>query len=820
MQENNYYNQRMQMLGITEEHNTIKLLKYDTTTQQNTLIEYPIFKPHEQGIEIIVYNLSREQPTYKPGEEVIDNRGHGHIKGSRFKQHWSIIRLEKPLVKENGDTMKYKLPKGQGSYPFFPPALVEKYERKEPIKALYLTEGFFKSFKGSMAGLDIIGLVSITHMKDKATDTLHPDILELIKVCKVQRVVYLVDGDCNDLSSKAAKDPETDLFKRPQNFYISVNTFKRLLDDTEADKYFMYVNTDGILSELKPADRSQVKGLDDIMCLYPDQVPEMIEDINSVSKPGFWFIKYNITTGLSKVRAFFLLHDINQFYLYHAERTPELIKSKEFVFNGTKYVYNEETGKVEIRIPAEALKYLRVGDNFYKHVDKPNKYKQIEKSIEPRLKSTIVDDHGKDFMKHVPKYEGFCNIPDHFNYQPVYWNHFNIYAELDYRPAEEECTPEDFPFIYGFLKHIFGEQKIPFTHPKTREKKEYTNLQLGLDYIQILYQKPAEKLPILCLVSKENNTGKSTFGKLLKIIFGGNCAIVGNQDLAGDFNKHWATRTIVICDETKIDKQAVVEKVKSLSTTDKIMMNSKGKDHIEIDCFLKFIFITNNEDNFISVTDDDIRYWVIKVPVITEENPGLLENMVEEIPAFLAYLTKRKLATEKLNRMWFYPSLLRTKALEKLVARSRPVVVRELTQMLRDMFLDFGLQTIYMSRQDIAHYIFKGRYENSYLEQVLKEDMKIDVYHKFVDDQNEAGEPIKRKVYLTKKYSFPRLETRQKSNDQTELVRVDINATGRPYVFYREQFLSPQEIASLEISEETQYINSMTVQPKDDLPFK
>lgn len=797
-----YIESRLEGLGITEELNKIKLLKYDAASESNTLVEYPIFRSHEKGIEIIVYNLKREQPTYK-GET------------SRYKKHWSIIRLEKPLVKENGDTMKYIMPKGQGSHPFFPPSLVDKFEAKTHIKTLYITEGFFKAFKGSMHGLDIIGLPSITHLKNKDTNTLHPDILELISICNVQRVVYLVDGDCNDLSSKAAADPNKDLYTRPYSFYSSINTFKTLLDDTSCDKYFMHVNTDGIMAELKPEDRAAVKGLDDIMVYYPDRIEAMIADINSVSTPGFWFSKYNITVKLSQVRQFFLLHDVTQFYLHHAERTPELIKDREFTFNGSKYKYNDESGKAEVVVPAAAKLYMLVGNDFYKFIQRPNKYKQLEKSIDVRHKSIIELKHGKEFIKWIPQYEGFCNVPDHFNFQPVIHDHFNIYAELDYQPLEEECTPDDFPYLRAFLRHIFGEHDIQFRHPKTKEIKQHTTLQLGLDYIQLLYQRPAEKLPILCLVSKENNTGKSTFGKLLKAIFGGNCSVVGNQDLAGDFNKHWATRTIVICDETKIDKQTVVEKVKSLSTADKIMMNAKGRDHVEIDCFLKFIFISNNEDNFINVTDEDIRYWVIKVPTILDENPGLLENMVEEIPAFLSYLSKRKLATEKLGRMWFYKDLLKTKALEKLVARSRPTIVREITSKIKDMFLDFGEPVIYMSRQDISREFFKGRYEDSYLEQVLKEDMKLDLYHKLLDQVDDDGNKVKK--YITKRYSYPKYEMRQALNNRMDNVRVDVEcAAGRPYVFYREQFLTAAEIASQEVSEENKFINGMTVQPHDE----
>lgn len=40
-----------------------------------------------------------------------------------------------------------------------------------------------------------------------------------------------------------------------------------------------------------------------------------------------------------------------------------------------------------------------------------------------------------------------------------------------------------------------------------------------LDYLQLLYLYPIQKLPILLLVSEERNTGKSTFLNFLKAIF-------------------------------------------------------------------------------------------------------------------------------------------------------------------------------------------------------------------------------------------------------------------------------------------------------------
>lgn len=803
MTEQNYYTSRLQQLGITEDFNKVGLLRYDTEAKGNVIKDEQIFRKHDKGIEIIVYNLQRE--TFRIEKD-----------GSRMKKDWSIVRLEKPIIKPNGDQLKYLMPKGQGSYPFIPPELIDKFEKKTQIDDLFLTEGFFKARKGAMHGIDVIGLPSITHLKNKEKGGLHDDILQLVRTCAVKRVVWLVDGDCLDLSSKftaeEAKGPKIDLYKRPSQFFASINTFKQMLDDYEVDKYFMHVDTDNIMQKQnffreldQRISRDQVKGLDDILVSFPDKINEITEDIHAVSHNGEWFQKFNITYGLSKVRDYFRLNNVNTFYLFHAERNSAL-KGKEFVFNGTRYRYNEEKGECDVIVPGEANKYFRVGDEYYKFIFVPNKHRQLEQRFVMRRKPTITDDHGKDFIKHISKYEAFCNVPEHVNFQQIDNNCFNVYKPLDVHSLEEECTEEDCATILGFIRHIFGTNLATFAHPTTKEKKEYAMYELGLDYIQLLFQRPTQKLPILCLVSKENNTGKSTFGKLLMQIFGGNCSIVGNQDLAGDFNAHWATKLLVICDETKIDKQTVIEKVKSLSTADKIMMNAKGKDHIELDCFIKFIFITNNEENFINLTEDDIRYWILKVPVIKEENPGMLDIMIEEIPAFLSYLNRRKLVTELLNRMWFHPMLIKTEALKKVIRYSRPVIEKELIQHLRDMFLDFGVEEIMMTRKDVHKEFFNNRYEANYVEKVLKDHLHIDQFHKLNNDELDLYQNPK-KEYTTTRYTYPRWET-QLRDGKTEVIRVDVSGLGRPYIFKRSQFVMPDE--EVTNSDENNYVNSIT----------
>jgi hypothetical protein len=798
----------------------------------------PVFRPSDKGIDILVYTLKRTLIKYKPDE-------------SRWSKNFCITRLEKPIVKRDGSIQKYSIPKGQGTYPFFHPSLIDAYEKEIPIETLFLIEGYFKAWKASMHGIPTVGLSSITHLKNKETGALHPDVLQLMLKCKVKRMVWLTDGDCLDITSKDLKDG-IDLYKRPKGFFSSCETFKTLLDDYDVDKWFMHIDTDNIIHQYKHLDRSAVKGLDDLLISLPEHTEEIKSDALAVSHFSGWFQKFNITTGTRKVFQHFHLSNVNEFYLFHQERRKDL-NGYEFVFNGTRYKYDEQSNECKVVTPAEAKQYIRVGDNYYKFIEKINQFGEKEKAFERRQKTTIQDDHGKDFPKHIMKFEAFCNVPDHTSYQAAHYNCFNVYYPFDHEPEPDLCTEADCPNIINFFKHIFGTSAISVKQKEKGSepiKTEYYHL--GLDYVQLLYQQPTMRLPILCLVSRENETGKSTFGDLIKAIFTNNATVVGNSDLADDFNSFWATKLLIMCDETKIDKQAVVEKVKSLTFARKIGLNSKGKDKVEIDFFGKFMFFTNNEENFIYASEEDLRYWVIKVPRIREKNPDFLQNMVEEIPAFLSFLNHRKLLAPRTTRMWFDPELLKTEALKKVIQHSQSNVKKELTYYLRKMFLDFGVDEIMMTCLAIKENFFRNKEEN-YIERVLKEEMKMVPQQTFIykganydtealamaaatrDGLNEmeALNQITRKGKVMR-HSYPRWELKSDlQTRQTERIAVWVKDNGRAYKFLRSDFVQPGE--ETEVPSDLMFVADMQPEPHknghhvqpavagakgaDDLPF-
>jgi hypothetical protein len=289
-------------------------------------------------------------------------------------------------------------------------------------------------------------------------------------------------------------------------------------------------------------------------------------------------------------------------------------------------------------------KYIRIGTSLYKIVQRPlisgdSAEEKILWSYE-----TLRQDYGKNNLPEIEKYDGFCIIPDHVNYRQVHETYLNQYEPVNHIP----CLGE-FPYIRSFLEHIFGEQ-----------------IELGLDYLQILYTRPTQMLPILLLVSNERNTGKTTFLRFLKMIFGKNATFNTNEDFRSQFNADWAHKLLVLVDELLLNKMEDTEKIKNLSTAGDYKIEAKGKDRREIEFFAKFVLCSNNEKNPIIIPKEEVRFWVRKINPVEKDNIRLREQMAEEIPSFLYFLLGRKLFTQNTSRMWFSPVILETPALQKI----------------------------------------------------------------------------------------------------------------------------------------------------------
>ena len=305
--------------------------------------------------------------------------------------------------------------------------------------------------------------------------------------------------------------------------------------------------------------------------------------------------------------------------------------------------------------------YIRVGTSLYKLAHQPLANGTTVLRRIPWSFGTIRQDYGKSHTPPIKKYDGFCTVPSHTDYHKEIDGFYNLYEPITHVPVEGE-----FPDIIKLMRHIFGEQ-----------------FELGLDYMQLLYRQPTQKLPILLLVSEERNTGKTTFLNFLKAVFQDNTTFNTNEDFRSQFNADWAGKLLIVVDEVLLCRREDSERLKNLSTAQTYKVEAKGKDRQEVNFFAKFVLCSNNELFPVIIDMGETRYWVRKVMRLDSDDTNFLQKLKEQIPAFLYYLQHRPLSTTKESRMWFNPALIRTEALERIMQSNRNHTEIDIVELLR-----------------------------------------------------------------------------------------------------------------------------------------
>ena len=84
--------------------------------------------------------------------------------------------------------------------------------------------------------------------------------------------------------------------------------------------------------------------------------------------------------------------------------------------------------------------YIRVGTIIYKVVQQPladgtMTTRRIQWSF-----GTIRQDYGRDNIPPIAKYNGFCTVPSHTNYQKEIAGFYNLYEPVGHIPAEGDFS--------------------------------------------------------------------------------------------------------------------------------------------------------------------------------------------------------------------------------------------------------------------------------------------------------------------------------------------------------------------------------------------
>lgn len=713
-----YYQQRMDELGVTDQNNTITVWGDDNSDLYEQAQERKVFGTDQHdNITILYTGINGELIQYNDNTK------------ARKIREYKLTRLK---VYEGGN--KYRIPKDKGTFPFFPPELQKAYSEKTVIDTLFLTEGAFKAWKGCKLGIMTVGLTSIHHYRDsestKKDPKLHSDILKLIDVCLVKNVVVMWDADCLDISTKDLAIGD-ELTRRPGGFFGAAKKISALVEKakpkTNPEVFFAHIE--------KKAFEALPKGLDDLLvCAEKENKVQDVVKAAHRLKSGYFFYFNRITKITAELRKYFKLTKAEDFYNAHME----LIEDKQFLFAHNRYQYSNEKDDLILLAPNWARNTFWIGDEFFEETLVPDA-RVPRKQLLNRAKQTLKARFGNNFQDFIlPNYfHGFCNLPSHFNYQKVVQlgdtRFFNRYFPFEHEPIEGNCE-----LTIKFIKHIFGDTT------KLHKGKQISSWEMGLDYVQLLLTKPKLHLPVLCLYSPENATGKSTFGELLHRIFKNNTIQIDNDMLRSEFGMaSYADKLLVVGEETLLEKKKDVERIKMISTAFNLSVNPKGQQMYTISSFVKMIFMSNNP-NMIYVSKHDERFWMLRIPQLAPEDrdPHMLDKLAKEIPHFIHFLKNRKMATEMEGRMWFHPDLIKTDALQQAVKSSEPGDVTELRQKLYQYFLSLEFNEgqekpsghvqniikkgeVLMSTESIIDLFLKGKSEK-WVNIICKDHLQLD----------------------------------------------------------------------------------------------
>jgi hypothetical protein len=423
---------------------------------------------------------------------------------------------------------------------------------------------------------------------------------------------------------------------------------------------------------------------------------------------------------------------------------------------------------------------MRVGVNYYKRIYIQNAHRKIEETLQEWSIAEINRDYGnnKEFVSQVPKYDAFCNIPDNTeNYRRVFLieqDGIKTMAYNRYYPLSHEPTDGVWPNIENFLHHIANTENL-------KGEPLYPFL---LDWLQICYNNPVQRLPVLCLVSRERGTGKSTFLEFLRLLFQENATILDNERFTGHFTSHFATKLIIAVDEgfIPVEKKIMKERIKNLSTGKTQWLEAKGRNAQEIDYFGKLILCSNDENNFMQIDEGENRFAVIKVNPLGYDNPTLINELEKEIPAFIYYLRNRQLHhASNASRLWFHPEVYSTQAMKDVNERTKSRTEKEIDEFIRESFINFKKMQLEFTPKDIAESInsqenVKYKIEKTKIAEILK-------------DRGLKPQKLKKYTIYGIEYSPITQEY------EAKIKRYD---TGRPYLFDYKEFITEEEFLAIQ----------------------
>jgi hypothetical protein len=206
----------------------------------------------------------------------------------------------------------------------------------------------------------------------------------------------------------------------------------------------------------------------------------------------------------------------------------------------------------------------------------------------------------------------------HFNPGNEIEGWYNLWKGLKVKPSEIEI-PEKW---CHYRKHV--EQNVCNGDP--------TTITYVWGWLADMFQNPAEKPGVALVLRGDKGVGKGAFVAGIQNTLGTHSIQIHQRSqFTGKFNSHLADKLLVFVDEGFWSGDKSAEGViKGLITEQKLTIEKKGVDAIEVDNFSRFI-IASNEDWVVPASEDERRFCVIDVSDAHAQNHDYFKPIFEEI---------------------------------------------------------------------------------------------------------------------------------------------------------------------------------------------
>ncbi len=241
----------------------------------------------------------------------------------------------------------------------------------------------------------------------------------------------------------------------------------------------------------------------------------------------------------------------------------------------------------------------------------------------------VIGKGGQVAIKHVSVAELWLKSPDRRQYEGVTFApsnnapdcYYNLWSGFSYKPidcgifhAGMKCRR-----LLKHMKYILCCGNSVY-------------FRYLLAWAADMFQDPDNKKGVALVMRGMKGTGKSTFAEALAALLGRHAIKISHmRHLIGNFNRHLADKLLVLAEESYwAGDKADEGPLKDMITSDRMTIEAKGVDAVEMPSLCRLIMITNN-DWAAPATADERRYFVLDVSDRHRQDYNYFERLYDQL---------------------------------------------------------------------------------------------------------------------------------------------------------------------------------------------